>query len=133
MAKQFSFGRGLLRAVVSLAFLSGLVTEALSSETATGVPPNKASVTPSRAVAAGPICQSDVPGLNASDSMLSRQLETGPPDEFGVAFEDDDPVEMFRVDIEQRTFGSDQEMIGPRVASKTARNIRPSISTPLLV
>jgi hypothetical protein len=61
------------------------------------------------------------------------RLEIGLPTEFGVALEDDDSIEVFRVEIEQRAFGINQELIGSSIASTTARNIRPSISPPLLV
>ena len=65
-----------------------------------------------------------------SDSMLTDQMEIVLSDD-DVALEDS--IEMLRVDIQQRTFGIDQVVIGPNVASKAARNTRPNISPPLLV
>ena len=85
------------------------------------------------AVFAGSTYQGDALRFNCSDSMLTEPVEIGLPDEFGVALEDEDSIEMFRVDIQQRTFGIDRAVIGPKVASKVARNTRPNISPPLLV
>lgn len=70
---------------------------------------------------------------DCSDLILSMQAEIGLPDEFGIALEDDDSIEMLRVDIQQRTFGIDRVGIGPRPASAGAWNTRPKISPPLLV
>ncbi len=78
-------------------------------------------------------CHLDALVVNTSGSCLTAQVKIGLPDEFGIALEDDDSIEMFRVDIEQRTFSFDREVIGTGFASKTARNIRPTISSPLLV
>jgi|GEM_PF-6242007 len=83
-------------------------------------------------VFAGPIC-CQVMSFNSSDSMLTRQVDVGLPDEFGIALEDDDSVEMFRMDSERCTFGNDRSLIGPTVVSRAARNTRPNISPPLLV
>jgi hypothetical protein len=125
---QFSFGNGLLRAAVSLGFLLGFLgclvaQETLYSQAATSQPPNP--------VLAGSTYQGDALRFNGSDSMLTNQVEIGLPDDFGVALEDS--VEMLRVDIQQCTFGIDQVVIGPKVASKAARIARPNISPPLLV
>jgi hypothetical protein len=65
--------------------------------------------------------------------MLSVQVEIGLSDEFGVALEDDDSIEMLRVDIQQRAFRIDQLVVGPGVASTSAQSTRPNISPPLLV
>lgn len=65
--------------------------------------------------------------------MLTVQVEISLPDEFGVAFEDDDSLEMLRVDIQQCIGGIDWVELGPRVASKAASHTRPNISPPLLV
>lgn len=135
MSIQFSLEKRLLRAAVSLGFLGCfMAAETVSSQAAT----SESSVLASKAVMGAGVatpgfCGSRYAIADNCDLMLTAQLEIGLPDEFGVAFEDDDPVEMLRVDIQQRTFGVDQELIGPGVTSKTARNIRPSISPPLLV
>jgi hypothetical protein len=60
-------------------------------------------------------------------------VEADSPEDFGLALEDDDSIEMFRIDIEQRVFGIDQEVTDARVVSATSRNFRPTISPPLLV
>lgn len=134
MAIQFSVGsRLLLRAIVSLGFLAGLGGENLYSQASASEPLIVRSGAAPRMVLAGPTCKRHTLRFNYSKHSLTAQLEIGLPDEFGVAFEDDDSIEMFRFDIEQRTFGIDREMIGLGFASKTARNIRPSISPPLLV
>ena len=136
MSIQFSLGKRLLRAAVSLGFLGCLIAaETGSSQAAT----SESSVVASKAVmgvdsAMPGFCGNRCANLNScSDLMLTVQVEIGLSDEFGVVFEDDDSIEMLRVDIEQRTFGIDREVIGPGVTWKTARNIRPSISPPLLV
>jgi hypothetical protein len=74
--------------------------------------------------------EGDAASFHGSDSVLTEQAEIGLPDD-GVALEDS--IEMFRVDLQQRTFGIDREMSGPKVASKAARNTRPNTSPPLLV
>lgn len=159
MPIQFSFGNGLRRAAVSLGFLGCLIAEGkldgqaatserlpVTSEAALGACGatasfsgsrfgnlNNAYVPPPGAVFAGSTYQGDSLRFNCSDSMLTGQVEIGLPDECGVAFEDDDSIEMFRIDIQQRAFGIDRVVIGPKVASQAARNTRPNISPPLLV
>ena len=132
MSRQFPLGKMLLRAAVSLGFLGCLLAAEAS----------QAAASESSVVAGKAVMGVATPGFcgnrcanpnNGSDLILSLQVEIDRPDEFGVAFEDDDSREMFRVDIEQRTFGIDRVLIGPRIAATTARNIRPSISPPLLV
>jgi hypothetical protein len=135
MSIQFSLGKSLLRAAVSLGFLGCLVAaEPGSSQVAT----SESSVVVSKAVMDAEVAMPGFCGSRCAisdncDLILTAQMEFDPPDEFGVAFEDDDSVEMLRVDIEQRLFGIDHFVIGPRVASPTWRNIRSSISLPLLV
>lgn len=77
-------------------------------------------------------CRSDALVFIASDSVTAP-IEIGMPDEFGVAIEDEDSVEMFRFDVQQRTFGGDRTVFASKVAPKIARNTRVSISPPLLV
>jgi hypothetical protein len=134
---KFSFGNQLLRAAVLLGFLPGLtailVTQGISpGRAATSEPPSIASKARTGAVLPGVTNQSDPLSFDGADSMLNP-LESAPPEEFGVALEDDDSIEMFRVDVEQRTFGFDRGVTGPKVALKAVRNIPPSISPPLLV
>lgn len=159
MPIQIPFGNGLLRTAVSLGFLGCLVAEeTLHGQAATSEPlivtseavmgvcgatPSfcgsrlanltNAYVPPPRAVFAGSTYQDDALRFNCFDFMLTEQVEFGGPDEYGVAFEDDDSIEMLRVDIQRRTFGIDRVAIGPRMASRAARNMRPNISPPLLV
>jgi hypothetical protein len=64
---------------------------------------------------------------------MSVQGEIGLADEFGVALEDDDSIEMLRIDIQQRTFGIDRVVVGPSLASTAGQRTRPNISPPLLV
>ena len=84
-------------------------------------------------VFAGSTCKVDSFRFNGSDSMLTGLVEISAPEEFEVAVEDQDSIEMFRVDIQQRAFGIDRVVIGPEITSKVARNPRPNISPPLLV
>jgi hypothetical protein len=70
---------------------------------------------------------------NGSDLMLTLRVEVGLPNEFGVAFEEDDALEMLRVDIQQCIGRIDWIELGSRVALKTASHTRPNISPPLLV
>jgi hypothetical protein len=159
MPIHFPFGNGLLRAAVSLGFLGCLVAqETLYSHAATSehlivtseaiadaygatssfcgsqsANLDNASVLPARAVLAGSTYQGDTSCFSYSDFMLTAQVEIGLPGEFGVAFEDDDSIEMLRVDIQQRTFGGDRALIGPKVVSQGAGNTRRNISPPLLV
>lgn len=76
-------------------------------------------------------CQRDSLSLTGSDLMVTEPLKIGVPDDIGIAFEDSD--ELFRVDFQQRTFGMDQAMIEPKVASQAVPNRQPNISPPLLV
>jgi hypothetical protein len=113
-----SSGNALLRAAIALGFLGCLVAEeALPAKTATRE---------STAVFGASVCQGD-----HSYSVIGDVVEIGQPDDFGGAFED--PGEMLRVNIQQRTFGIDRVEIAPKVISKAARNTRPNISPPLLV
>lgn len=130
MSIHFSLGKKLLRAAVSLGFLGCLI----AGQAAT----NESSVAATKAVmgagvATPDFCGSLCPIVGKCRLMLTLQVEIGLPGEFGIASEDDDSIEMLRVNIEQRTFGIDREVIGPGFASKTVRSVRPSISPPLLV
>jgi hypothetical protein len=136
MSIQFSLGKRLLRAAVSLGFLGWLIAAgSISSQAAT----SDSTVVTSKAVIGASMAMPSLGGSrcamanNCSDLILSVQAEIGLPDEFGIALEDDDSIEMLRVDIQQRTFGIDRVGIGPRPASAGARNARPKISPPLLV
>lgn len=135
MLIQSSPGNKLLRAVVALVALGCLIAGGTISSKAevseSTVVPTKAGMGAS--VANPDCCESRCAIPDSRDLLVTAQLEIGLPDEFGIAFEDDDPIEIFRVDIQQRTFGVDRELSGPAVAAETARNIRPTISPPLLV
>jgi hypothetical protein len=76
---------------------------------------------------------SDALSSCCSDSKLTEQVKMGLPDDFGFAFEDDDSIEMVRVDVLRRRFAGDRIENGPRVVSKGARIARPNISLPLLL
>jgi hypothetical protein len=136
MSIQFSLGKRLLRAAVSLGFLGCLIAaETISSQVAMSEATVVSSEALTSAVVAAPsfglsLCANP---NNGSDLSLSAPVEMGHSDEFGIALEDDDSIEMVRVDIEQRTFGIDRVVIGPRVCSEAARSARPDISPPLLV
>lgn len=67
--------------------------------------------------------------FNGADSMM----EIGMPDEFSVAVEDEDSIEMLRFEIQERIFAVDRAMIGQKIVSKVAQTTRPSLSPPLLV
>jgi hypothetical protein len=136
MSIQFSLGKRLIRAAVSLGFLGCLIAAGtVHSQAAT----SKSSVVATKAAISAGVAMPASCGSrcanrnNCSDLMLTAQVEIGQPDEFGVAVEDDDSLEMLRVDIQHRAFGLDRELIGLKIAVTTARNIRPSISPPLLV
>jgi hypothetical protein len=132
MSIQFSLGKRLIRAAVSLGFLGCLIAAGtLPSQAAT----SEVSVVASKAVIGGAVATPGSCGSRCANpnDMLTAQVEIGQSDEFGVAVEDDDSLEMLRVDIQQRTFGLDRKLIGLKIAVTTARNIRPSISPPLLV
>lgn len=145
MSMQFSFGRGLLRAAMSLGFLGCLIAQGnLVSEAATSEPRTVPTGTLADASMGTPdFCSSQFANLQScessalcftySDSRLTAPVEIGVPDEFGIALEDEDSIEMFRLDIQQRTFSIDRAVIAPKVASKVARTTRPNISPPLLV
>lgn len=127
-----SLGRKLRRAAVSLGLLVSLIVlGTISGQAAT----SESAVVTSKAgtgvsVAMLSFCANS---NSCSDITLSAQVEIGLSDELGVALEDDDSIEMSRVDIQQRTFRIDQVGIGPRVASKAAQSTRTNISSPLLV
>jgi hypothetical protein len=132
MSIQFPLSGRLLRAAVSLGFLGCLIAaETISNQGAT----SDSAVVASKAGAGASVeVRSFCASLGScSDLILSAQAEIGLSDEFGVALEDDDSIEMLRVDIQQRTFGIDQVVIGPRVASRAAQSPRTNISPPLLV
>jgi len=135
MSIQFSLGKRLLRAAVSLGFLGCLIAaETVSSQAAT----SESAVVGSKAVTGAGAATPDFGKSRCAipdncNLRLTAQLEIGLPDEFGVALEDDDSIEMLRLDIQQRTFGIDRAVTGPRVVSKAVRSTRPSISPPLLV
>ena len=132
MSIQFSLGDRLLRAAVSLGFLVSLIAAGtISGQAAT----SESAVVTSKAEtgASVPMPPSFRANSSCSDLMLSVQVEIGLSDEFGVALEDDDSIEMLRVDIQQRAFRIDQLVVGPGVASTSAQSTRPNISPPLLV
>jgi hypothetical protein len=122
MSIQFSLGKRLLRAAVSLGFLGCLIIAGNIS--------NKAGLT---SASGAPPSFGITRCANPSDLFLNVHVEIGLTGEFGVALEDDDSIEMLRVDIQQRTFGIDRIVIGPGATSKNARSARPDISPPLLV
>ncbi|HEV2840245.1 MAG TPA: hypothetical protein VGW39_02880 [Chthoniobacterales bacterium] len=123
MPKLSSLGNSLLRTAVALGFFGYLVVHGtLFSHTSTSKSPSGFFARPSD--------QSDAV---SSDSTLTDQVKIGLPDEFGVAFEDDDSIEMVRVDVPLSPFGGDRVENGPRVVSKGARIARPDISPPLLL
>lgn len=152
---RFPFGNKLLRTAMSLGFLGCLIaqetlyrqaatSESLivtrkaamgAAEATTGfcgnrVASNNADLPPPSAVYTGASCQGDALSCNGFDSMLTEQVEIGLPDD-SVALEDS--IELFRFDVQRRTFGVDRTVIGAKAALKVARNTRPSISPPLLV
>ena len=142
---QFSFGRGLLRAALSLGFLACLIAQgSLFGAAATNE--GLTVTTEAKADASGRTpdflgirlanlnrSASDALCFNCSDSTLANPVEIGLPEEFSVAVEDEDSIEMFRFDIQQRTFAVDRTMMGARASQKIARSTRLSISPPLLV
>ena len=140
---QFSLGKGLLRVAMLLGFLGCPIAQgSLLSQPATSEPltvttealANASALTPSASWCANPSTRAaDALGFNGSDSMATVVVQIGMPDEFGVAFEDEDSIEMFRFDVQQRAFSVDRTMIGAKAAPKIAWNTRPSISPPLLV
>lgn len=76
--------------------------------------------------------QRDALSVSSSDSLiLTVHVELSLTDVVGAVFEDLD--EMLRVDIEQRTIGADRITIEPKVSPAAVRNLRPTISPPLLV
>jgi hypothetical protein len=131
MAKQLSIGTGLLRAMISLVFLSGLATAALSSQVATDNPQNKSFQAPAKAVVIGPILQGDA--LNSRDSMLSPRVEISPSEDFGLAFEDNDSIQIFRIGLRRCAVGLEREVVRLTISPPVAQNLRPTISPPLLV
>ena len=60
-----------------------------------------------------------------------EMMKIGAPADFSIALEDSD--ELFRVEMQPRTFGSDREMIESKVASNVAPRRQAKISPPLLV
>lgn len=77
--------------------------------------------------------ETSIGAFGATPSILTERTDVGLPDDFSVALEDDDSIELLRVDIEQRSFGLDEAGIGPRFVPKPARSSHPDISPPLLV
>jgi hypothetical protein len=132
MSIQFPLSGRLLRAAVSLGFLGCLIAaETISNQGATS---ESAVVTSKGGIGASAAMPSFCANPDSgSDLMLSVPVDVGLSDEFGVALEDDDSIEMLRIDIQQRTFGIDQVGVGPRVACKAAQSPRTNISPPLLV
>ena len=135
MLTQSPLGKRLLRTAVSLVGLGCLIAGGTISSKAEV---SESTVVPTKAgmgarVATPDCCESPYAIPDSSDLLVTAQREIGLPDEFGIAVEDDDPIEMFRVDFGQRLFGIDHIVTGPTVAAHTARNIRSSISSPLLV
>jgi hypothetical protein len=159
MPIRFSYGNRLLRTAVLLGFLACLVAKQTgSSESATNEPPivtiaagmsvcwampnvggsrfanpDHAYFAPLSGVFAGSACKVHSFRFNGSDSMLTGLVEISARDECEVAVEDQDSIEVFRIDIQQRAFGIDQAVTGPEITSKVARKTRPNISPPLLV
>ena len=136
MSIHFSLGNRLVRAAVSLGFFGCLAaTETISSQAAT----SESSVATREATPAAYIGMPNFSGSrctnpnNGSDLILTIQVEISLPDEYGVAFEDDDSIEMLRVNIQQRTLRIDRIGIGQKFASRSAQDMRPNISPPLLV
>jgi len=126
---QFSFGKELLRAAISLGFLGCLIVSgSLTSQAAKSVSLTVATQVLANAAGA------TAPGtfafdVDSSDSTLTNPSEIG-VDDSGVAFEDS--VEL-RFNIQQRTVGLDHAEIGSKIASTAAEKTRPNISPPLLV
>jgi hypothetical protein len=143
MSMQFSLGKGLLRAAMLLGFLGCLIAQcSLLSRAATSEPltvptetvANASGLTPGDSRCANLSLRAvDALGLNGSDSMATVLVEIGMPDEFGVAVEDEDSIEMVRFNAQKRAFRVDRTLIGAKAAPKIAWNTRPSISPPLLV
>ena len=147
MSILFSPGQRLLRAAVSVIFLGcPIIVGIISSPPAPSGPPIVTSQSAGGAFRTAPssfenqclklnqaTCLGDTVRFNRSDSMLRQQAEIGLSDEFGVAFEDDDSIEMLRADCQQRTYGVDRVVPGPGVAAKAASHGRSNISPPLLV
>jgi hypothetical protein len=144
MSMQLSLGKGFLRAAVLLGFMGCLIAEgnlfgaAAPSERLTGTIETLANASAEapdfRGIAlAGSIYQGDILRFTGFASTLTTPAEIGMPDEFGVSLEDEDSIEMFRFDVQQRTFAVDRTMIAAKAAPKIERNARPSISSPLLV
>ena len=135
MSTPFSLGKSLLRAAVSLGFLGCLIAaDTVSSQAATSesaVATGKAVIVASAALPS--FCGARSAAANNCSHMLSEQVEIGFPDEFGTALEDDDSIEMLRVDLQERIYGGDRVKVRPKFASKAAADTRPSISPPLLV
>ena len=77
-------------------------------------------------------CQRDASSVSFTDPLiLTVHVELSLTDIVGAVFEDSD--EMLRVDIEQRATGIDRITIEPKVSPAAVRNLRPTISPPLLV
>jgi hypothetical protein len=138
MPARFSYGVRLIRAAVLLGFLGCLVTGGtLSSQAAVSEFNGRRFAASVSAYVPTPIVSFTAPashdlafGFTSADAVLTEPLATSPADD-DVAFEDS--FEMLRVDLQQRVFGIDQAMIGPRVALKAALSTRLQISRPLLV
>ena len=75
--------------------------------------------------------QRDASSVSSSDSLILTVHVGLSLTDVGAVFEDSD--EMLRVDIEQRAIGADRLTIEPKVSPAAVRNLRPTISPPLLV
>jgi hypothetical protein len=144
MSMQLSLGKRLLRAAVSLGFMGCLIAQGnlfgaaaiserltVTIETlanASAEPPDFCGIALTASTHEGEILRA-----TCSASMLATSAEIGMPDELGVALEDEDSIEMFRFDVQQRTFGVDRTVMRARVVPRIARDTRPSFSSPLLV
>jgi hypothetical protein len=76
--------------------------------------------------------QGDALSVSSSDSLMpTAHVELSLTCDGGAVFEDSD--EMLRVDIEPRAIGIDRITIEPKVSPEAVRNLRPTVSPPLLV
>jgi hypothetical protein len=139
MSMQFSLGKGVIRAVISLGFLGclmaqgSLLARSAASEpftATTEVSADASGLTTDDSRYPNPSArEGEALAFNEADSLM----EIGMPDEFSVAVEDEDSIEMFRFDIQERAFSLDRTVIGLKVISKVAQATRPNISSPLVV
>jgi hypothetical protein len=142
---QFSFGKRLLRAAMSLGFLGCLMAQgSLLGAAATSEPLTVTTKTLADASGSNPglgpsrfanpnVRESDMVRVHAFDFIATGPVQIGVPNEFSVVFEDEDSVEMFRFDVQQRILEGDRTVFAAKAGPKIARNTRVSISPPLLV